>query len=394
MLLRTILGPAVHLVTLVRPRDDPDLSKDLHIFHNNTEYITYSDVNQNGDHGHCGVDLRTSPCKNQWWVEPNTCGILNDGSTNVSNMHVTRGPQANFSVKFTGSDFIKLIGKREGSAKNNMLAHFEPSKGTPKDSKPEDDTDDQGVIFYQQGLNSDDSFTMTMLYTGQTGDALDLLAIAIDGRGQFLTRSSGGPASSSPTSTTPPPTDHPSVPAPPSPSAATPISSLSPPSPAPPIRPPPTQHSSTPTRGATGSHSTGEVSVVQGSAQTSNPSAQGSPDPQHTRTPDGPPHKTGRGALIGGIIAGVVLFLLVLVVAYHYLRRRLRARRAPSYPFRARGFQFRKEVEHWTDRPISPIVPTSGDWESFAFPPEKDEEGARKVSERRSTLSSRMGIAL
>ena len=85
--------------------------------------------------------------------------------------------------------------------------------------------------------------------------------------------------------------------------------------------------------------------------------------------------------MIGGIAAGVVLFLLILTVTIIYLRRRTLARRralAPSYAYRTWWVH---EDPHWTERPMSPIVPLSGEWEDFSLPgDEKEQEQKSKES--------------
>lgn len=370
-----------------------------HFILHNDSAIQYSEFNPNGDHSICSTD---GACQNQWWVEDNETG----NSKVSQDEHATRGPGVWLALGLRGTKTLALQGKPDGDAQKGISVVFKGSDGShigPLNAKGSSD----GKFFSTTKLDPDISYTMNMSYTGK--DFLRIVGVLIDSGGKF--NFPGQEPSPTPTA--------PTTPGEGAPSSQTSLTTNG--------------GASLPSSGANGTGSPSGIPATAGLSVTPSAPTGASPGPSlsgsssdsghtphdaysapssHSSGPEETPaaggstvgtpgsgtndvgHGKRNGALIGGIVAGVLILLLLLALLYLYLRRRQRARRAPSYPFRARGFQFRKEVEHWTDRPISPIVPTSGDWESFAFPPETDEEGARKVSERRSTLSSRMGIAL
>ncbi|EJD34893.1 hypothetical protein AURDEDRAFT_188903 [Auricularia subglabra TFB-10046 SS5] len=92
---------------------------------------------------------------------------------------------------------------------------------------------------------------------------------------------------------------------------------------------------------------------------------------------------------VAEIIAGfAALFFAVIAVAW-LIRRRILARRAPSYAFRHGAAE-----AHWTQRPNSPAIPRSADWETYTLPTTEEVLRSPLLERTPSDSDSKVGMAL
>ncbi|EJD34894.1 hypothetical protein AURDEDRAFT_188904 [Auricularia subglabra TFB-10046 SS5] len=390
--------------------------------HHDDANVKYSAVAAGLGHGDC--TRVPSPCDNKWWIQPNEGG----NAAQFATTHTTAKGSASLTFTFSGSRAISIVGKRDSSVNAQVTLNGQSYQMT---------TANEPELFRNEGLSAGTTYTLRLTYGGQGFLSIAALYIESSGRPGAPTSNPPPPPVQTtpkppqqpppPTSQQPPPTqsskptptqtqppgagggaDNPTSSPGSSPGETTPPPNAptdtppNDPDPSDPDAPPSDSSSGKPGSGAGGTSTTPESANAPtgGRPQSPNETTGGgggdltdpAAAPTSTEGAGRPRNHHDNSALIGGIVSGVLVFLLLLGLAAWYLRRWIRARRAPSYAYRNGPGKF--DVAPFTAGAVA-AEPLPSNWQGFhdegAAGPEMAE---RPPLERQQTAESRMGIAV
>ncbi|EJD34892.1 hypothetical protein AURDEDRAFT_188902 [Auricularia subglabra TFB-10046 SS5] len=329
--------------------------------------IHYSSVANGLGHGEC--TRVPSPCAGKWWSENNEGGT----ASLVRTRHATTGPGSSLSFAFSGSSQLILGGKRDSSVSASVSlngASYPLSR----------DTD--SLIFSTNNLNPSTTYNVLLTYGGH--GTLGFAGFAVD-RNARVSQSQGPTTQPPGPSQLPAPTLQPVPPSPEEPTRTPPAQDPKPSdttkpgggtsstaSPAPDPSPDPAEGGQQP-NDSPGAHDGSSPSNTRSAPPPSDTASapdngnsnavtpptddDGSAGDQPGNAGAGSPQegkkRMNTGAVAGGLIAGLLALILLGALAVWYARRRVRARRAPSYAFRHGPGEF-APAPHWTQRPVSP----------------------------------------
>ncbi|KAH7103659.1 hypothetical protein BKA62DRAFT_47665 [Auriculariales sp. MPI-PUGE-AT-0066] len=297
--------------------------------------IRYNSVAAGG-HAEC---TKTGHCKDQWWVQENEGQSTAPFETTT---HATAGDTSSLSFIFHNSDSLYIFGKRDNNAQPkvtlNGVSYLLSGKQEPE-------------LFILNGkLNRSETYELKLQYAGS--GFLEIVALYIEQDGVKGSGSDAPPATSAPppnpgpdeTQTSDQPSSSHSTSASTHSSDPEETSSHS-----------STEHhtSSSPEEGSTtvdGSASatpsnsdTIGASPTKSTAFSSDPGVYPSSSPQG---PDGLSLSAANTRVVAGAVIGSVLFLLLLLLGLWFLRRWMRARKAPSYAYRGGGMPWSPDASN------------------------------------------------